>query len=374
MTRSLFFSGLIICSAAGAQVLPEERADVLYHSYDGGGVQVDGPSLLLRKNFGESFSVYGNYYVDSVSSASIDVVSTASPYAESREQKSVGVDYLHGKNTISLSLSNSDENDYTANSANFSVSHTMFGSLTTVTMGYLQARDEIRRNNDATFQADVDRRHFRLGLSQILTPKLLMGLSVEAITDEGFLNNPYRAVRYLDSANGSGYSYEPELYPNTRTSNAIALRGQYRLPYRAAIKGEYRYFEDTWGIEAKTAELSYVHPFKDRWTFDLRVRNYGQNSADFYRDLFGRSEELNFRARDKELSTFGSQMFGVGVSYEFIQKSWGIAERGSLNLQFDHFMFDYDDFRDVTADGAPGTEPLYEFAANVLRIYVSVWF
>jgi len=60
--------------AAVAGVLPEDRADVLLHSYDGGGVTIQGPSLLVRKQFAQRFSVAANHYVDRVSSASIDVV------------------------------------------------------------------------------------------------------------------------------------------------------------------------------------------------------------------------------------------------------------------------------------------------------------
>lgn len=69
---------------AQAGVLPEDRADALYHRYDGGGVTIDGPSLLVRKKFAEKYSVSANYYMDMVSSASIDVVTTASPYTETR--------------------------------------------------------------------------------------------------------------------------------------------------------------------------------------------------------------------------------------------------------------------------------------------------
>lgn len=375
-TRMLRWSwlALMVCGTAVAEVLPEERADVLYHIYDGGGVQVDGPSVLVRKNFNNAVSLYGNFYVDSVSSASIDVVSTASPYSETREQKTVGVDYLRGDNTFSLSFTNSDESDYTANSASFAVNHQMFGNLTTVSMSYTQAWDEIRNNNDVDFLAEVDRRHYRVGMSQILTPKLLVGLNFEAITDEGYLNNPYRMVRYRDANSAFGYSYEPEVYPNTRSSNTVAVRSQYYLPYRAALKAEYRYFEDTWGIEASSTELSYVHPLKKGWTFDLRLRSYGQNEADFYRDLFSREAELNFRARDKELSVFNSKMIGVGASYEFASEGWNFVNHGTLNIQYDHFVFDYDNFRDVTASAPPGSEPLYNFAADVLRLYVSIWF
>lgn len=363
----------LFCGLAVADVLPDERADALYHAYDGGGVQVNGPSLLIRKNFGESISVYGNHYVDSVSSASIDVVSTASAYSETREQQTVGVDYLRGNNIFSINYTTSDESDYSANSATFAVNHQMFGNMTTVTMSYSQAWDEIRKNTDPDFLAEVDRRHYRLGLSQVLTPKLLIGLNVEGITDEGFLNNPYRLVRYL-SDDGATFLYESELYPNTRSSNAISVRSQYHLPYRAAVKAEYRYFEDTWGIEASSTELGYVHPLKKGWTFDVRYRRYGQNEADFYSDLFPREAAFNFRARDKELSLFSSQMIGVGASYEFARDGWGFVNRGSLNIQYDHFMFDYDNFRDVTKGGTPGTEPLYNFSADVLRLYVSIWF
>jgi hypothetical protein len=91
-----------------AGVLPDDRADLLYHLYDGGGVEIDGPSLLVRKKVGKSVSVVGNYYVDMVSSASIDVITTASPYTEERKQWSMGMDYLRGNTTMSASFTNSE--------------------------------------------------------------------------------------------------------------------------------------------------------------------------------------------------------------------------------------------------------------------------
>ena len=69
------FAAALLGQAAVAQVLPEDRADALYHSFDGGGVKITGPSILLRKKVTKDFSAYANYYVDSISSASIDVLS-----------------------------------------------------------------------------------------------------------------------------------------------------------------------------------------------------------------------------------------------------------------------------------------------------------
>ena len=73
------FAMLLAFASAHAGVLPDDRTDFLYHRYEGGGVLIDGPSVLVRKKVGKSVSLVGNYYVDSVSSASIDVVTTASP-------------------------------------------------------------------------------------------------------------------------------------------------------------------------------------------------------------------------------------------------------------------------------------------------------
>src|SRR5512138_3860478 len=86
-------SACVLGPQATAGVLPEDRADVLYHRYDGGGITIQGPSVLVRKKIGESVSVSANYYEDLISSASLDVQLSASKYKETRKQKSLSVDY-----------------------------------------------------------------------------------------------------------------------------------------------------------------------------------------------------------------------------------------------------------------------------------------
>jgi hypothetical protein len=366
--------GIALAPAAYAAVLPEDRADALYHRYDGGGVTIDGPSLLVRKKFAEKYSVSANYYVDMVSSASIDVITTASPYREQRTQASLGADVLNGRTQYTVSFSNSDENDYTARTAGFDLSQDLFGDLTRVSFGYSHGWDEVRKRGDDEFSEPVDRSTWRVGLTQILTPKLMMGASYELVSDEGFLNNPYRSVRYLDADSASGFSFQPEVYPATRTSNALSVDARYFLPWRAAVSGHYRWFGDTWGVDADTVTVGYTHPVGRRWILELTYRWYGQSAADFYSDLFPRRDAQNFMGRDKELSTFSSQMVGLGATWELPPFGAPFLKRSTLNLFYDRFRFDYDDFRDITAGGVPGEEPLYGFDADVLRLFVSGWF
>lgn len=358
---------------AAAGVLPEDRADILYHFYDGGGVQIDGPSLLVRKKVGQSVSLSGNYYVDTVSSASIDVVTQASEYSEERTETSFGVDYLRGDTTMSLGFTTSDESDYQADTVNVGVSQEVFGGLTTVSMGYARGSDDVSERG-STWSDTSDHWRYRLGLSQVLTRNLVMNVDYEAMADEGYLNNPYRQVRYADPDSATGYSYQDEVYPRTRDSNAVAVRAKYYLPYRAAVTGGYRYFNDSWGIGASTWELGYTHP-RNRWTYDVGYRYYTQDAADFYSDLFPYADAQNFLARDKELSTFTSHALRFGVGYEIPLAFGEILDRGSVNLVWDHILFSYDDFRNVYAtDAAPGTEPLYDFDADVIQLFFSVWF
>ncbi len=374
VSRLLFtvISGCLLCIEVTGAVLPEDRADALYHYYSGGGVDIQGPSILVRKSIKDKVSVSANYYIDNVSSASIDVVTTASAYTEKRKETSVGADYLNEKTNMSFNFTQSDENDFSARSAHFSVSQDFFGDLTTLNMGYSQGWDEVGKRGEPEFSEEADRRHFRLGLSQILTKDSLINFSWETITDEGFLNNPYRSVRYID---GGGYSYQAERYPSTRTSDALAIRGMYYLPYRASLKLEYKLFSDTWGIGADTIEVAYVHPMGDEWIFDFKIRQYDQNKADFYSDLFSQIDAQNFLARDKELSTFSSLTIGIGASYAEELKDWVHFDSYSVNLNLDFIQFDYDDFRDLRVeDTAVGEEPLYGFNANVVRLFFSVFY
>lgn len=355
-----------------ASVLPEDRLDVLYHQYEGGGMKIKGPSVLVRKSFADKVAVHANYYVDEVSAASIDVLVSASPYSEERIEKSVGVDYLHGKAIYSLSYANSEENDFEANSVHLDVSQDFFGDLTTLGFGYSKGWDEVFRSGDNSFAEEADRQHFRINVSQILTRNLVVTIGHELITDEGYLNNPYRSVRYLTS--GGSYSFEPERYPETRTSEATSLGVSYYLPWRAGLHGEYRAYNDSWGIDASSWQLKLIQPLGGKWTLEGRYRAYEQGDADFYADLFPFQNAQNFLARDKELSEFSSTVVGLGIGFEFSKPNWKTIDRAGLNLWVDRFNFDYDNFRDIRVDTTPGTEPLYSFDATVTRLLFTLWY
>jgi hypothetical protein len=349
--------GLMAVGTARAVDLPEERAEGMIHVYNGGGITASGPALLVRKNVADKVSLSAGYYIDAVSNASIDVVTTASPYRERRTEYNVGADYVYRDSLLSLSLSNSKEPDYTASTASLDVSQEVFGGMTTVSMGFTRGSDKVLKHGEPAFADSVTHWQYRFGVTQVLTPNWIASANFEAISDDGFLGSPYRAARVFGAA-------VQERNPRTRSSRAIKLRAIGDLGNRNAIHAEYRYFWDTWAIKAHTLEGGYSRYFGDLWLADAYVRFHTQKHALFYSDD-AQSETL-YVSRNRQLSAFNDIGIGAKLSYTWkkVPGKYEIKANGAYEL----VQYRYKDFTDIRT-GSP-----YSFNANVLQLYVSATF
>jgi hypothetical protein len=388
IARLIVVATFLLARPGGGAVLPDDRADIFYSDYKGGGMDITGESVLVRKKVNENFSVEANYFIDKVSGASIDVLSQASQIKDERKQKSISLDYIRNKTQYNLSYTDSSERDYTSNTLHFGLSQDMFGDLTTISLGFTDSRDKVGENDGTAFTPRVvwlghaESRSYQAGLSQIVTKSLITGATVEVITDQGYLSNPYRSVRYFDESTPLGYSLASQVYPNTHTSTAVEGRAKYFLPYRAAASFSYRYYSDTWGVHGNTFELGYTQPVSNLWILEGRVRHYNQNHATFYSDIFSQPDAQNFEARDQNLAAQTNNTYGIKATYAFLPDGWKIFKRGTVTFDYSHIQFKYDDFRNIkfynnTAAGgnyAPGAEPLYSFDANVYQVYISMFF
>src|SRR6202795_2744520 len=212
LSRLAALATLSLMCVAGAAVLPDDRADVFYSDYKGGGMDIKGESVLVRKKFSEQFAVQANYFIDKVSGASVDVLSNASVIKDERKQKSLSLDYIHDKTQYNLSYTNSTERDYISNTTHFSLSQDMFGDLTTVSLGFTDSRNKVGENNGTALKPVIawlghaTSRSYEGGMTQVITKNLITGVTLEIITDQGLLSNPYRSIRYRDTSVPLGYS------------------------------------------------------------------------------------------------------------------------------------------------------------------------
>jgi hypothetical protein len=383
--RAAMIAALLLVRSTSADVLPDNRADVFWSKYSGGGMDITGYSATARAKITENFAVEANYFIDKVSGASVDVLSQASVIKDERKQKSGTLEYLHDKTTYTASYTSSVERDYISETASFSLSQDMFGDLTTVTLGFADTHNTVGINSGTANKPDVSwvghalTRAYSGGVSQIITKNFIAGVNLQVITDAGYLANPYREIRYLDPTKTIGYTLANQVYPDTHTSTAVQVQGKYYLPYRAAVTALYRYYNDTWGVIGNTYELDYTHPIRNRWIFEGRVRYYKQNAASFYSDLFPFADSQNFTARDQNLAALNNTTVGAKVTYAFWPEGWKVFKRGTVTFDASRIRFNYQDFRNIKDFGvaqgfSPGSEPLYNFNADVFQVFVSVYF
>jgi hypothetical protein len=375
---------LLLIRATCADVLPDDRADLFYSKYSGGGMDITGESAAVNKKFTENFAAQVNYFVDHVSGASIDVLSQASQIKDERIQKSATLEFVHDKTTYTASYTGSVERDYRSDTASIAMKQDMFGDLTTLSLAFANSVDKVGENNGTAFVplitwlGHAQSRSYDIDWSQILTKNLIAGVNFNVITDQGYLANPYRSIRYLDAGTPKGYSLGSQVYPDTRTSTAVQGELKYFLPYRAAVTGSFRYFRDTWSIVGKTFEVDYTHPISNIWILEGRFRYYTQNHADFYSDLFQYADEFRFEGRDQDLAAQNNYTIGAKATYAFLPNGWKIFKRATVTFDVSRITFHYLDFRDIKDYGLPqfqpGSEPLYQFNATVFQVYMSMFF
>ncbi len=356
---------ILICAMTAKQVFaidpPEDSTETAYNFFEGGGITVQGPALIIRKAIKEKTAIEAGSRIDMVSSASIDVVTQASPYSEERQEHHIGVSHIFKDILVSSTYTLSDEPDYNSNNLALALSHDLFEGTLTLDLRFARSEDKVEKNSDPAFgEKEFDRKTYAVGLTRLLTSHALVQVNYELSADQGTLNNPYRSA--LISGTGTPV---PENYPRVRTGQAWLIRTGFALlgggigRLRGSIQLDYRYYKDSFGIRAHNTKIHYQHRFSGNWRFGLFYRYYAQTAATFYGDRVSLTQI--FKARDKELSTFSDQIVGGSIRFEPDQKRWGMIVSPYFKAGYSLIFFNYDDFTD------PRTGSLYSWDANVVQ-------
>ncbi len=348
--------------AVQAVDLPEDRAETMVHVYDGGGTRASGPAVLVRKSMLDRVSASALYYVDAVSNASIDVVTQASKYKETRDELDLGLDYVTRDSLIHVSGARSKEPDYLADTVSVDLTQDVFGGMTTVVLGFSRGADKVGQKGTPGWIDSARHWQYRLGVTQVLTPRWTASANLEAIADDGYLGSPYRLARVFGT-----FIHEND--PRTRDSRALKLGTTGDITpegatHRSAIRAEYRYYWDTWNVRAHTLELGYNRALAQDWLAETFVRYYRQSRALFYSD--NAAVETLYANRNRQLSDFHDVGAGATVTYTLrsVPGKYDIKLSGAYQLM----SFHYADFTDSRTD-----KP-YSFKANVVQTVLSATF
>lgn len=168
-------------------------------------------------------------------------------------------------------------------------------------------------------------------LSQVVTRRLQMLLLTDVAWQNGQLATLYHRTWFTDG------SHRVENLPDTRMKWPIGIRANYFLGDRIILRGYYRYYIDSWGLSAHTFELETpikVTPFLSVSPF---YRFYQQKGVKYFAPYQEHGTTETYYTSDYDLSTFSSNMLGMGIRYAPPGGILHIARLNAVELRYGHY-------------------------------------
>lgn len=330
------FAPLLVCAA-----LAPARGDTGFTSKiqvyaDSDRTQVVSPVVEGHADVTSDTTVSLGYLVDVVSSASVDIVSQASPRTmhDTRHQVSLGASHRWDTVTATAGYSFSKENDYLSHTLNASLADELFDKNTTLALGYGVSLNTVGRAGDENFARSLTAQHVLASWTQLVSPRTAIQVTYELGDESGFQSSPYRFVPVRPSLDAAPVEWLLETDPDTRFRHAVVVGANHALG-SGSIQADYRFYFDTWGITSHTLGARYFVNLSKHLELRLRERFYKQGAATFYQSLY--TMPTTYITYDRELSPLWSNTIGGKLSY-------GFTDRLEGELKLDVFYFSYADF------------------------------
>jgi hypothetical protein len=274
---------------------------------------------------------------------------------------SLNLPLTFGVHQISPSFSYSEESDYISYAGALNYSISLNDKNTVVSAGWAHNTDSVR--NDLFVFVPKNTDNMFVGFMQLFGPKAYLTVNASLSFERGYLADPYRGVMLASElqSNPSDPALSPEVRPRHRNSQILYVAwDQFITPLNGSYELSYRFFHDTYGIFANTAELDWHQKIGKHVVVTPMFRYYVQNAADFYYILVPDNNNVlpGYYSSDYRLSQFESFATGVTVT-------WRV---------YKHLSFDASYMRYVMRglDGAT-SQSAYP-SANVYSLGLRLWF
>lgn len=360
MRRALrVFSMLVLVSLCANPELAAQSADdtesalrfgevgsALYVRTDSDRTLVVAPRLRAQAVIEEQTRVALVYAVDVWTSASVDIMTSASkiPVTEQRDELDASLDHELTDVSLSLAYRYSVEPDYVSHGVSGGFSYDFADNNATLALSAYGSSDRVGKAGDPLFEHASSTLGGRLSFTQVLDADTLAQLTYELSRVGGYQVSPYRYVAIggdggcTSSVEGSGLGAVcvPETSPPSRTRHALALLLKRALSESLSASAGYRFYFDDWGVGSHTvhAELSYMPALET--LLALRYRLYAQGAADHYRPRYA-APQL-FVTSDKELSTLSSHRLGIDLEQVFDGTLTAALGVGGLYYAYSDFL------------------------------------
>ena len=186
----------------------------------------------------------------------------------------------------------------------------------------------------------------QLIFSQILTRRLQMSLSAEAVYMKGLLSTPFHRVYFADAV-----TPDIERLPSDRLKIPLSVRFNYYPFDFMVLRSYYRYYQDDFGISGNTAELELPLKVSQVSTLSPFYRYHTQTASDYFAPYAQHLSSEEFYTSDYDLSALSSHKYGMGVKYF---PFYGVARSRPFLSSQRVFMFKYIELRGAYYERSTG--------------------
>jgi hypothetical protein len=326
-TALIVLCGFVLSLPGVARAGDDQMGFTSYFFSDSGDNSVITTSFRLAKQIMQKTALLLDIELDQVKVPAVTAVTGATrpqrrinePFEKSRGQVILGIEQGLGQTTtIALNAYRSQESDYVSTSAIGTLSQELNEKNTTVTLRGQYNADLVGKiNPDGSLENQRKKVYTgSVGIAQVLSPTSVLDLGYDYVYLHGFLSDPYRQVKVINSL-GETITTD-ELHPAKRTRQAVSGKISQMIPaLKASVIGSYRYYFDDWKVRSHTAEVRFNKYIVNDLIFGVNYRYYTQNASYFTLGKYAGDHFLasSYRTADYKLKKFGSNNFGFSLEY-----------------------------------------------------------
>jgi hypothetical protein len=282
----------------------------------------------------EGWSVGGQYLVDVVSAASVDIVSTASRrWQEVRQAGALDAAYKPGAFGAAVSGALSVEPDYVGWTAAAVATQDLLDQNVTASFGLSHGHDVAGRTGTpfSVFSHTLDREGLKAGLTLVLGSATLATFLFDAGLEHGDPSKPYRYVPLfapgVSVARGASIGQVNELRVSARpleqlplVRDRFALTGGLLHRFAAAtLRIDERLYADSWALLASSTDARALFDWGRRFELGPHVRVHAQSAVSFWQRAYVLRPGYDFpslRTGDRELGPLVGMTLGFTVRFK----------------------------------------------------------
>ena len=232
---------------------------------------------------------------------------------------------------VALGFSRSLEYDYVSNGYSLNTLTDFNQKNTTLLLGVATTENNI----EVFFEPAWFKKHtadFIVGLTQLLDPHTSISFDFTFNRSTGYLSEPYKLVQ--KSIQIFPGVVLPETFgenrPWTRDKGIAVLSINHDFPeMHGAVEASYRFYADTFGITANTADLAWYQHLGSKLILRFGLRGYEQQAASFYYYNLDQSSIIPVRIPNPQAPHYSSdarlsayQILDYGLKAIWTVTSW----------------------------------------------------